>query len=395
MKDFKNKNILFITHTYFAFEKDQIETLSKYFNKVYVVVRYKPISEIASILPISSLKPHMYKNCVDETNLPNNVTLFIAPLYYLPFNYCYKKLGEIHLKKTLQIIKKNNITFDIVHGQFSWTGGYVAVKLKEIYKVPAIVTAHGGDVYEYPFIDEEWRSNTSYVFNNCDALITVSHKNKKILDELNVQSPIYVIPNGYNKSQFKAIDKTQARKKHNLPSDNKIIITVGHLEIVKGHIYLIKAIKELKDSYNSINKFLFIIVGDGSQMPTLKKLSKELRLEKNIVFLGHIPHHTIPELISAADLFVLPSLNEGNPTVMFESLGCGIPFISTNVGGVKEIINSDLYGFTCPPKNSTELANTILKGLSKEWDSSEIKKYSQNFTWENISEKIIEIYLRL
>ncbi len=392
MKDLKNKNILFITHTYFAFEKDQIETLSKYFNKVYVIVRYKPISEIASLLAISSFKPHMYKNCVDETNLPHNVTLFIAPLYYLPLNYWYKKLGEIHLNKTIQIINKNNIQFDIVHGQFSWTGGYVAVKLKEIYNVPAIVTAHGGDVYDYPFIDDEWRVNTSYVFNNCNALITVSHKNKKILDELSVKNPVYVIPNGFNINQFKTIDKNEARRKHDLPSDKNIIITVGHLEPVKGHIYLIKAINELKVKYNYFDKLLFLIVGDGSQMPVLKKLSKNLGIEENILFLGHLNHDNIPELISASDLFVLPSLNEGNPTVMFEALGCGVPFVSTNVGGVEEIINSDLYGYTCPPKNCSELASTILKGLSKKWDSSEIIKYSQNYTWDKVCEEIIEVY---
>ena len=69
---FKNKNILFITHTYNHFQKDQIEYLSKFFNQVYVIVRYKPIAELFRIFPFSSTKMHTYSVVFNLKNKPEN-----------------------------------------------------------------------------------------------------------------------------------------------------------------------------------------------------------------------------------------------------------------------------------------------------------------------------------
>jgi len=99
--------------------------------------------------------------------------------------------------------------------------------------------------------------------------------------------------------------------------------------------------------------------------------------------------------MNSCDLFVLPSLNEGNPTVMFECLGCGKPFIGTKVGGIPEIIVSDDYGLLAEPTNSERLAETILLALDKNWDTTKIKAYSAQFTWAEIGKNIVDIYKTL
>ena len=106
-------------------------------------------------------------------------------------------------------------------------------------------------------------------------------------------------------------------------------------------------------------------------------------------------HDEIPIWMNACDLFVLPSLNEGNPTVMFECLGCGTPFVGTKVGGIPEIITSDDYGLLCEPANPGELAEKILIALDKEWDCEKIQKYAEQFTWENIVEGIMDVYKKV
>ena len=73
-------------------------------------------------------------------------------------------------------------------------------------------------------------------------------------------------------------------------------------------------------------------------------------------------------------------MGEGNPTVMFECLGCGKPFIGTKVGGIPEIIVSDDYGLLCEPANSEDLAEKILIALDKEWDEEKIRNYAKQFT---------------
>ena len=89
---------------------------------------------------------------------------------------------------------------------------------------------------------------------------------------------------------------------------------------------------------------------------------------------------------------MLPSLSEGNPTVMFEALGCGKAFIGTDVGGIPEIIINSNYGFIAPRKNSKALSIKIIEGLNKRWDKKKILEYSKKFTWGSISENIVENY---
>lgn len=99
--------------------------------------------------------------------------------------------------------------------------------------------------------------------------------------------------------------------------------------------------------------------------------------------------------MNAADLFVLPSLNEGNPTVMFEALGCGKPFVGTRVGGIPEIITSEDYGLLVKPASVQDLADMLLKALTKEWDSERIVAYARQYSWGNIVGNMEHIYRSL
>ncbi len=110
---------------------------------------------------------------------------------------------------------------------------------------------------------------------------------------------------------------------------------------------------------------------------------------------GGKPHNEIPLWMNACDLFVLPSLNEGNPTVMFEALGCGKPFVGTTVGGVPEVITSDAYGLLVEPADPGNLAENILVALDREWDQEAILRYAERFAWENIAKEIMGVYARV
>ena len=115
-------------------------------------------------------------------------------------------------------------------------------------------------------------------------------------------------------------------------------------------------------------------------------------MQDYVKLIGFVPHDELPTFVNACDLFVLPSLNEGNPTVMFECLGCGKPFIGTKVGGEPEIITSEDYGFLVEPANSKELAEKVLVALDKNWNRECILDYAKQFTWNKISEQIVKVY---
>jgi glycosyltransferase involved in cell wall biosynthesis len=385
----KEQRLLVVCDAYRNFQKDPVDCISNRFKNVFVFVRYNPISEISKYVRISSLDAHKLSSKIDLENKPSNVNLLTTPIFYLPTNSQYKKVGDRHLKLVDSNIKKNNLRFDLIHTHFTWPSGYVGAKLKEKYHVPFIVTAHGYDIYDLPFKDNYWRSKIEYVLNSADAIITVSNSNHKHIERLNVKTPVTVIPNGYKEDLFYPRDPSKCKKILNLPTERKLILSVGNLEKVKGHKYLIEAMSLV---INEKKDVLCLILGGGKLESVLKRQIISAKLQDYVKLVSARSHREIPLWINACDLFVLPSLNEGNPTVMFECLGCGKPFIGTKVGGIPEIIISDNYGLLCEPANPEELAEKILSGLDYDWDPDRIKAYSSKFSWSAVSEEIYKIY---
>ena len=115
-------------------------------------------------------------------------------------------------------------------------------------------------------------------------------------------------------------------------------------------------------------------------------------LGERVKLLGSVPGDQLTLWMNACDLFVLPSLNEGNPTVLVEVLGCGKPFVGTKVGGVPEVISSDDYGLLVEPADPGDLAEKILVALDREWDREKILGYAERYTWENIAKEIVGVY---
>jgi len=384
------KKLLVLSHSYSNYVKDQIEALSSSFKEITVFVRLNPFAEFSNFLPINRLKPFTKSARIDLVNKPPNIRIIPTPIPYFPFNSSYQRLGKRHFKAINKIIQKEKLTFDLIHAHFAWSAGYAGARLKEQYDAPFVITLHGYDIYSLPFKNKIWKKNVEYVLNTADAIITVSRRNLECINKLDVNTPVHVIPNGFRHDLFSLRNRSKCRQLLGLPQDKKILVSVGNLESVKGHKYLVDAlsliIKERQD-------ILCIIIGIGKEKRALENQILSLGLQENIVLIGRKTHQEIPLWINACDLFILPSLNEGNPTVMFETLGCGKPFIGTNVGGIPEIISSDEYGLLVEPADPGDLAKNILVGLARHWDYNAILKYAEEFTWERIAKnRILKIY---
>jgi len=382
-------DVLFITNSYPSFIKNQIELISEQFNNVYVLVRYNPIAEISRFIPSEELKNHRKRFQIDLTKTPSNVRVIILPLLYLPTDLGYKNLGKKHFKAVQKTIQKNKIEFDLIHAHFAWSSGYAAAKLKERYNVPLIVTTHGYDIYDLPFRSSEWKANIEYVLNKADHVITVSNSNLECIKKINVKKPVSVITNGFMRNSFYPSSSKECRKQLNLPLNKRIILTVGNLVEVKGQRYLIEAMQEIVKKRKDI---ICIIVGGGRLKNRLLRQVKKAGLQNNINLVGMKEHTEVPTWINACDILVLPSLSEGNPTVMFECLGCGKPFIGTKVGGIPEVITSENYGILVEPANSMALADSLIVAMGIKFDKDKIIKYAKQFTWEEIVKQIVSIY---
>lgn len=385
-----SKNLLVVSHRYRSFQKDPIDLISPYFDNVYVMVRFNKFANISDYIHIPALQPFVSNFKIDCTNKPSNLEVYKTSFFNLPFDSQYKALGDKHFKVTEKLIRKKNIKFDLIHSHFTWSSGYVGAKLKEKYGVPLIVTAHGYDIYRLPFKDDDWKSKIEYVLNSADVIITVSKSNLECIKRLDVDKPVIVLPNGYKEDLFHPADLYESRKSLGLPLDKKILLSVGFLEEVKGHKYLIEAMSYIAKKRQDVICF---IVGEGRLEHKLNKQIVSAGLQNYVKLVGGKPHGEIPMWMNACDVFVLPSLNEGNPTVMFECLGCGKPFVGTKVGGVSDIIICEDYGFIVKPENPENLSEKIFLALEKEWDFGKIRIYGKQFAWNIIARDIKNIYL--
>ncbi len=307
----------------------------------------------------------------------------------------FVKLFQKSFGVSFKIIKEYR-KVDLVHIQASGPiGGFIpaifASLLNIIFKYKLAVTFHYSNTEKFL---KEHNKLFRFVLSRLNLLILVSDRQKTvILDYLGKKhaNKIAVIPNGYDPVNFRIISKDSARELLNLPKNCRIIVNVAMLLEKKGHKYLIEAMNII------INKTKFdnlrcIIIGKGPLHNQLSKTIENLDLASYVMLTGWITDQNLHLFVNAADLFVLPSLSEGNPTVMFEALGSGLPFVGTRVGGIPEIITSEDYGLLCEPANPEELAEKILIGLDKKWNRDKILEYAQRFTWENIAKDIIIIY---
>lgn len=195
-----------------------------------------------------------------------------------------------------------------------------------------------------------------------------------------------------NTEIFRPMNRELLRKKYGFNPEDKIILFVGRIAKVKGIDLLLKSYKMLS---SKSDKTSLVIVGEGEYMPQLRENIRKMGLSK-VTLIGNIPHSAVPEIMNCADVFVLPSLSEGSPTVVREALACGIPVVSTKVGDVHTIINDSSIG-KLVSHDEYELCNAINSFLNGN-GPGEVEKRLQavkGFTRETVMKRMLELYIKL
>ncbi len=195
----------------------------------------------------------------------------------------------------------------------------------------------------------------------------------------------------YNGIDLKKFDRKDPICKFNSNVIN--FICVGRFNEQKDYPNLFRAISLLKDKVPDL-KFKFSIVGDGELRSDLEVLIESLNIKKYVELLGK--RSDIPDLLNAADFFILPSKHEGLPTVVIEAMACHTFVIATDCGGSAEIMGNT--GILVPIQNSQALSDAILHSLSIDMDLVEInnKKARQRvenlFSLDRSINKWLELY---
>jgi glycosyltransferase involved in cell wall biosynthesis len=195
----------------------------------------------------------------------------------------------------------------------------------------------------------------------CDFVITVCAEFATSLEGLGVRRDrISVVHNSVNTDVYRSDEKLSeaARYQWNVSRGEHVVISAGRLSPEKGHAYLIDAISMIVSMSPEL-KLNVLIAGSGPCERKLKEQVSRRGLNQYVKFVGHCSD--LNELFSIADLFVLPSLSEGSPNVLLESMAARVPIVATKVGGVTELVKNGESAILVPPADSESLKTAILE----------------------------------
>jgi glycosyltransferase involved in cell wall biosynthesis len=385
----RSKDLLLISPHFKVFIKDQAVSLRPYFKNISVIIPFPRFTKM-TFLPYFG-RHFSFLRLADEsrTEPERNFALISPKFFTLPIDVVRKRNCYLTSKSCVKYVTKNRVHFDLIHAHFV-ENGFIGANLKRLFDKPLVVTTHGGDTYDLPFRDQWQKTLAKYILNEADRVITVSWFNKEKLLSLGISdSKLHVIPNGFNEQLFKPTPTQEARKKLGLPLNKKVLFSVGNLVDLKGHIYLVDAMNIVLKKRNDV---ILIIIGSGPLKEPLQKKIVILGLTGKILLLGQKMHNEIPLWMNACDIFVLPSLGEGFPTVIPEAMACGKPVIGTRVGGIPEALTKNDVGILVNPKDPISLADSILHALERKWNAETILNHSKQFAWNNLVKQVLEVY---
>ena len=273
---------------------------------------------------------------------------------------------------------------DVMLGFWAFPDGFATVLLARIFRLPVLVGVLGCDI-NYFTQSYLRRKLIGWALRSCDQVLSVSEALKREMVRRLDLPPgrVTVIPNGIEEGRFFPQDQDRMRELLGLDREDRIVLCVARLAVIKGVDVLVRAFARVEGSEKRL-----VVVGDGEEMPHLKTLVEELGLSNRVRLAGSKSHEDIPAWINAADLLVLPSINEGWPNVLMEAFACGKPVVASEVGGVPEIVNDSALGILTRPGDAEDLARGIEEGLGRDWDQAAIRARVQGRSWAVVADEL-------
>lgn len=285
--------------------------------------------------------------------------------------------------------------FNIIDAHFGYPDGYAAVKLARWLDLPVSVTLRGTEVPQSR--EPKSRRRLQTVFSAADAVVAVADSLRRLAVELGLpETRGRVVGNGVDIVRFRAESRDIARERLGLSPEAKVLITVGGLVERKGFHRVIECIPQLLAEDIDLH---YLIVGgaspEGNMREALEQQVRELDLETRVHFLGPVKPDELTFPLSAADIFVLSTRNEGWANVILEAMACGLPVVATDVGGNREIIRSQDLGVIVPFGDHGALVDALARAIAKTWDRERIAGYARGNSWDLRIPVLVEMFQRL
>lgn len=200
-----------------------------------------------------------------------------------------------------------------------------------------------------------------------DALVAISPRIRdELVDRFRIAplSRFHVVPLGFDLAPLAAIgaaDRAAARRQLDLPDGALVVTTVGRLTAIKNHELLLDAVRQIAAA---TPRATFLVAGDGDLRQPLEARARALGVAERVRWLGW--RRDLATIYGATDVFALTSRNEGTPVALIEAMAAGVPGVSTDVGGVADVISDESLGLLVPSDSPEALAAAVTRLLADE-----------------------------
>lgn len=254
----------------------------------------------------------------------------------------------------------------------------VFVKIAKIMKRRIVLHVHGGNFREYYDSD---KSAIKPVLDECDCIIALSENWRAFFSSITDGPDVVVVPNPVEPPSLMDVE-----------TDGKIhMLYLGLLTEAKGIYDLLDVINEGKNEYKG--KLLFHVGGNG-EVEQLQRKIRECGLEDVVAYEGWLDGERKSRLMNKCSIYVLPSYHEGLPVSILEAMSYGEYIVSTEVGGIPEVVGKDV-GLLIKPGERKSLKNaldSIVYGVSQLPDRGQISRHAEQYLPDKIALKLKEIY---
>lgn len=332
---------------------------------------------------------HVYKDKVGLQYMSNGLKVYYLPLFLYPKQNIIWPLVFHTLASVRQILVREQI--DIVHGHsaFSPLAHEVMFHAKSL-GINTVFTDHSLFGFNY-FMASLHNQAVKLSLLQCNHLICVSHVGKenkvlKIKIDHDKAVPVSVIPNAVDTLVFTPDPSQRDPKKIT-------IVVTSRLVYRKGIDLLAEVLPKICHLNPAVQ---FIIAGDGPKRALLESAVKQHDLEDRVVFLGSIPHSMVRNILVKGDIFLNTSLIEAFCMAIVEAASCGLQVVSTNVGGLPQVLPPELIKLTEPTVEG------LLDGVNSAIEDLVAKKYvhpmeahriiGRSYSWRDVAKQTEKVY---
>lgn len=315
--------------------------------------------------------------------IPNIKNYSLAKFQIFPYIFaCFSKV--------LETVKKHKI--DLIHAQWAFPSGFVAVLTEKVLKIPFLVTTQGAEFFisKPTFIKKIIR----YVLQKAECVMPVSyHMYKRAIVYGADKNSLFVIPNAVDTKTFSK-SNNNGRSELGIDPDNYVILTVRRLVHEKKVDVLIQAFAKFAESKSKVN---LVIIGDGPERKKLENLARKLDVADKAIFIGWIDNKNLPKYYNISDVYVLSTVQEGLSLSLLEAMSCGLPVICTNIVGNPEVVSDGKNGFLVPPNDPNAICERLgylydNPNLATEMGKKAAKFINQNYSLKVIGKRIKDVY---